>query len=224
MDIETAQFVLIAIAGVGAVVWLISLQFLLSTFRRDRERCRQSTDVLELSETPQHLIVVSVEVDGEPAELAVKAAAILAKGASHLAPVKILERTDQRIVFENVTSNVNQPSHFLRQGQLRLTPAGAGRTRIDSAIQLKTGNFLFWLSIAFQATGLVALVVGFTLLWLLAAPNPNPDVRVQVVQMVQAVHFLWPPFLFGALYRRGRNAVINGFDLLINNLPYHAKE
>jgi hypothetical protein len=39
--------------------------------------------------------------------------------------------------------------------------------------------------------------------------------------MVQAVHFLWPPFLFGALTRRARRAVATQFEALVNKLPYH---
>jgi hypothetical protein len=224
MDTETAQFVLIAIAAVGAVVWLIGLQFLLSTFRRDRERFPQTPEVAELGDVSPHLVAGSVEVDGEPADLSVKAAAVLAKGLAGWTPFKILERTDQRLSFENIASNVNQPGHFLREGQLRFSSAGRGRTRIDYAIGLKTGDVLFWLGIGFQGLGLAALVGGFLLLWFLVVPDPNPAVRVQVVQMVQAVHFLWPPFLVGALYRRGRNTIVSTLDLLISNLPYHAKE
>jgi hypothetical protein len=224
MDIDTAQFVLIAIAASGAVVWLIGLQFLLSTFRRDRERFRQTSDGVDLGQASPHLVAGSVEVDGEPAELSVKAASVLAKGLAGWTPFKIRERTDNRLTFENIASNVNQPGHFLREGQLRFSPAGHGRTRIDYAIGLKAGSGMFWLAMAFQGLGLAALVGGFLLLWFLVVPDPNPAVRVQVVQMVQAVHFLWPPFLVGALYRRGRSTVVNALDLLISNLPYHAKE
>ena len=224
METETAQFVLIAIAAVGAIVWLISLQFLLSTFRHDRERFKQTAEVVDLGETTPHMVAGTVEVDGQPAELSVKAAAVLAKGLAGWTPFKILERTDQRLIFENITSNVNQPGHFLREGQLRFFPAGSGRTRIDYAIGLKAGGGMLWLAMAFQGLGLAALVGGFLLLWFLVVPDPNPAVRIQVVQMVQAVHFLWPPFLVGALYRRGRTTVVNALDLLVSNLPYHGKE
>jgi len=39
--------------------------------------------------------------------------------------------------------------------------------------------------------------------------------------MLQVVHFLWPPFLFGGLYRRGRSAVREAFEVMIHNLPYY---
>jgi len=39
--------------------------------------------------------------------------------------------------------------------------------------------------------------------------------------MFQAVHFLWPPFLFGALYRRRHTAVQSTLELAVHNLPYY---
>src|SRR5262249_33300367 len=45
----------------------------------------------------------------------------------------------------------------------------------------------------------------------------------QTFQMAQAVHFLWPPFLFGALYRQGRRAAAQ-FEALAHNLPYYEVE
>jgi len=38
--------------------------------------------------------------------------------------------------------------------------------------------------------------------------------------MGQVIHFLWPPFLFGGLYRRVQTHVRNTFDSLVHNLPY----
>jgi hypothetical protein len=224
MDPETARLVVISIAAVGLVVWLSSLQFLLTTFRTDRQRRRQAAEVLEMTEAPPDCIFGSVDVDGLPAELAVKAAGLLAKGSPPLPPVKILERTDQRIVFEDIGAGMNQQGGYLRQGQLRFSPVGSGRTHIDYAIELKKSNVLVWLAILFQTLGLAALVGGFVMIYIFAVEHPNPDVRTQAIQMVQAVHFLWPPFLFAGIYRRGRTLVTKGFELFINNLPYHGKE
>ena len=44
----------------------------------------------------------------------------------------------------------------------------------------------------------------------------------QAVQMAQVVHFLWPPFLFGGLYRQRRRVAEEGFDRLLHNLPFLA--
>jgi hypothetical protein len=50
---------------------------------------------------------------------------------------------------------------------------------------------------------------------------PEPAVRWQTLQMLQVVHFLWPPFLFGALYRRGMKEVTAQFEAVAYNLPYY---
>jgi hypothetical protein len=49
--------------------------------------------------------------------------------------------------------------------------------------------------------------------------SPDPATRMQTLQMLQIVHFLWPPFLFGGLYRAGRGALRANLDTLLHNLP-----
>jgi hypothetical protein len=63
-------------------------------------------------------------------------------------------------------------------------------------------------------------VVGFWLMRTLVVPHPEMAVRGQVFQMFQVVHFLWPPFLFGGIYRYRRGSVQSAMDVLVNNLPY----
>jgi hypothetical protein len=50
-------------------------------------------------------------------------------------------------------------------------------------------------------------VVGFVV-WLFA------------LQMMQAIHFVWPPFLFAQLSRQPVKAIRSQFEALVNNLPY----
>jgi hypothetical protein len=69
--------------------------------------------------------------------------------------------------------------------------------------------------------GLIALAVGGWAVFTYVASSPEPAVRWQTVQMVHVVHFLWPPFLFGALYRRGMQGVAAQFEALAHNLPYY---
>jgi len=74
--------------------------------------------------------------------------------------------------------------------------------------------------VLFQVLGLIAIVVGYWAIATYVIPSPDPGVRWQAVQMVQAVHFLWPPFLFGARYRRSVREVTAQFQALANNLPF----
>jgi hypothetical protein len=53
-------------------------------------------------------------------------------------------------------------------------------------------------------------------LWLFAAPSLNPGVRWQVVQIVQIVHVLWPPFLvYFYLWKKQRAQAIDAASNLI---------
>ena len=58
-----------------------------------------------------------------------------------------------------------------------------------------------------QLLGLAAILIGFWLIGTYVVPNPNPAIRGQTFQMLQVVHFLWPPFLFGWLHRLRYTAV-----------------
>jgi hypothetical protein len=51
-------------------------------------------------------------------------------------------------------------------------------------------------------------------------PSPNPSVRGQAIQMVQAVHLLWPPFLCAALARHPGRMIQARVSAMIHNLPY----
>jgi hypothetical protein len=72
---------------------------------------------------------------------------------------------------------------------------------------------------AFQVAGLLALGIGYWAVDTFLIASPDPELRWQTLQMAQAVHFLWPSFPFGALYRQGRRAVAAQLTALAHNLP-----
>jgi hypothetical protein len=166
----------------------------------------------------------SAEVTGEAKTLVARAAMVLVQDSLHtLCPIQILEKTDDRLRFEQVRNGVGsqQAGWGFRQGELRFTPLGPGATHVAWAIELTNLRWLLWLGGLFQAAGLVALVAGCWVVYTYVASSPNPTVRWQTFQMLQVVHFLWPPFLFGTLYRRGERAVAARFEALVHNLPYY---
>ena len=165
---------------------------------------------------PEGLIVGHAEIPGTPADLSAKAAAILAKEQ-----LKIVERTETRVVFEGAGPGLmSAVGQYVRRGELRLTAIGGDRTGVDYAIAVPEGRTLLKVAALVQILGLVALAGGFYLMTTLVVPSPNPAVRAQSLQMMQVIHFLWPPFLFGGVYRMRRRAVQARFEILVNNLPY----
>ena len=207
MDPEVARIVLGSITAVGAVAWLVGLQFLLASPRRRRAGPQEvPAEGSLVGEGREGWLSGSAEVEGEASALASRAAAALAKGNLFtFGPVKILEKADDHIRFERVGEGVaNQPAgQWFRRGELRFTPLRAGRTLVEWAVEPADLRWLLWLGGLFQAAGLLALVIGCWAIGTYVASSPDPTVRWQTFQMVQAVHFLWPPFLCGALYRRG---------------------
>ena len=51
--------------------------------------------------------------------------------------------------------------------------------------------------------------------------NPNPAVRYQVFQTLQAGHFLWPPFLMSYVYGRSRRGLCQFLENVIEGLSRH---
>jgi hypothetical protein len=225
MDPDMARVVLAGITTLGAIVWLIGLQFLIASARTERTGHQPAPGEADLSGgEPAGWLGGSAEVEGDARLLASRATTMLAKGnLATFGVVKILQKTDDSVLFERAEEGMgNRPAgQWFRRGELHFLPLGSGRTRIEWAAEPARMGVLLGVGGVFQVLGLVALAVGCWALGTFVVPSPEPAVRWQTIQMVQAVHFLWPPFLFGALYRRARRAVAAQFDALVNNLPYH---
>jgi hypothetical protein len=224
MDTETARTVLYIITGIGFVIWLVGVQFVAVSFKAERQAARQAMSEFGLDEAPSgRLLVGRAEVEGQPAALAAKAASALADSwRGPLGPLKILERADDRIAFEGVGQNATgrAMSRFVGRGQMQFVRLGPDRTAINYAVEFSGGHGLLLCAKIFNLLGLLALLVGCWLMLTFVVPNPNPAIRGQTFQMLQAVHFLWPPFLFAGLYRSVRRAVRVGFEVFVHNLPY----
>jgi hypothetical protein len=221
MGEETAQTVLYAIAAVAFIVWLAGLLFVVASSRLPKAAPAERFELAGPSLA--NAVTGTAEIEGRPAELAAKAASILAKGnAGPVGPMKVLERADDRVVFEGLSLDPAAPSlgRFVRQGEIRFASAGMDRTRVDYRIDVTSGRGLLRAAAVVQLLGLIALVAGFWLIRTYIVPKANPGIRGQTFQMIQVVHFLWPPFLLAGLYRLRVRAVPRAFDALIHNLPY----
>lgn len=231
MDTESARIVLYGITGVAAVVWVASLRYVVRTWARDaRHSVNNAVEAGQAGQaagkpTPA-MIVGSAQVEGQPEELALKAASLLAQGSQPmLGPVRIVERGPQHVAFCGIAGDLQgrNPGRWLRAGVLRFTPASTDTTNIDYHVDISISSWLIWLAFVFQLLGLVAIVAGFTLISGLVLPSPNAGVRMQAVQMIQVINFLWEPFLFAGLYGRVRTVLHAALETLVCNLPYVVK-
>ena len=156
MDAHAAHLIVDTIAAVGLLVWLVSLRFLLLTARKPHVDEQFNSEPTESS-----LIHGMAEVDGEPEDLSLRAASILAKGSvSQLGPVRIISRADDAVVFEGDKDSMGL-ARYLKHGAIHFAHASHGKTRIEFALDVPQGNALLWGGAIFQALGLVALGVGY---------------------------------------------------------------
>lgn len=223
MSQQFAHVLLVAITAVGAVAWLAGLTTLLRASRADFARTDDGDsgrfDDDTFPRRPGSVVTGAAEVEGEPAVLSARAAAVLARmGSSGM--LKIVERTDHRLAFEG--TGLFPALGLGRQSQvvLEFRSPRRGRTRIDYRATISRGRVLIWLGGLFLTAGLVALVGGYWAMNRYVVPSPNLGIRGQVVQMVQVVHVLWPPFLLAYLHRRPRTMLRGQLDALVHNLPY----
>jgi hypothetical protein len=218
MSVTTAEIVLNVITALGCAVWIAALQFLIRIMHTRRAVPPDSEQ--DPAAPPRHWSVGTVAVEGDAETLMRKAISGLVKpgalGASLVGTVKITERTQDTIVFEQGGAE----DSWFRQGRLLFAPAGNNRTRIDYALELPSSAWLLLLAWTFQAVGLIALPLGYWLVYTYFVTSLNPQLRFQTFQMAQTIHFLWPPFLFAGLYRQRRNAVLGSIGTLLHNLPY----
>ena len=216
MSPGTRQQIIIGITVVGAVVWLWSLTFLVKSARL----AKPAPEIWENGSLPQNPLGGIAEVEGDPKTLAGRATALIAK--SGLGPVKIVEKTNNRLVFERADPGIaRQPAgQWFRRAEFRFTSLRQNRTQITWRVEAGNFQWLLWAGRLVRTVSLAALVVGCWAMITFVARSPEPAIRWQSLQMLQVVHFLWSPFLFGGLYRKGIRGIAAEFESLANNLPY----
>lgn len=227
MDSETARNVLFAIAAIGFVAWLAALQFVAACVRSENDATHKAMEEFGLDKPPSgRLLVGRAQVEGQPAALSARAAAALANPwKSQLGPLKIVSKSDDRIVFEGAGQDALGQAgwRIVGYGEMQFSSVGPDQTAVAYAVELRGGQRMLLLAKLFVVLGLATLLALGAFLLLFVVPHPNRAVRAQVIQMVQAVHFLWPPFLFAGLYRSARRTVRTAFEVLVHNLPYSAE-
>jgi hypothetical protein len=224
VDPNLSQLIVIGIAAVGTIAWLAGLSVMARATRERRARAEEAAARFDVEDaTAGGTIVGEAEVEGRPEQLSEKLAGLLAReGLGPLGPVKIVACDRNELVFEPGGASPGSPGYAqagVYRGRFRFTPTGS-RTRVEYAIEASSGRVLIGLGWLFIVLGLAALIVSCWAMFAYVIPSPNPGVRGQAVQMVQIVHFLWPPFLFAALSRQPARWISARVDALVNNLPY----
>lgn len=220
-----AQQLLSLVAVIAIVVWATGVRFLIRSRRlakMPRDDASAATFSSDVS-PPPNVVMGRIELEGTPEVLSVKLASrLVSTGDARLGALLITERTAQRVCFESAPSSPGgQYGRLVHRGQVLLTPARSpDKTNIYYAVEVSSGRGLLIAGTVSCILGLAAIVAGYWAMQTFIVSSPDPAVRWQVFQSLQIVHFLWPPFLFGGLYRWRRRIVQDSFKALIHNLPY----
>lgn len=209
MDPETAEFWLNAITACGFVFWIGSAFI---TWRVARAS-RTEDDI-----TPQH--EESTVLEGSPEELAGCAAHALALSTLFGPQLQsnVLERTQDVVVFE-VTPRWGK-SPLLERGVLGFGRRSEGQSEARWQLYFGRGGALLLLARLFVGLGFGVLVALHVVLRIYALPAPEPYTRMQVLQMVHCIHFVWPPVLFAGLLAGQRRWIRLGVGRLVRQLPH----
>ena len=139
----------------------------------------------------------TVDVAGKPAELTATALSqIAANQTGTLGTLRILEKADNQITIQGVPSEnpLESSSRHIQQGKLIFSNSMTGHTQVDYVVIVGNSiRVLLLVGALMQVLGLIAICTGFVLILTLVIPEPFPAIRWQTLQMMQVVHFLWPP-------------------------------
>ena len=215
--IANAETVLLITAGAGLIAWIAGLWFVVATARRGRTP--QET-MAPLGNVPNQ-ISDTADVEGDVTEIADRAAAVLAQGlpGTPWAQVRITDRTADRLRFDVLS--LGSTRKLVRDAQVQFAAGSSGKTRVTYNFAPTPGKGLMTGAWIFVAVGFVVLVAGFFLLRTYVVFSPDPAVREQALQMMQVVHFLWPPFLLAGMARYHSRLVANSMQTFLANLAHY---
>lgn len=222
MTVETARVIFFAIAGVMWLVWIVGTRFALRRLIPARGGEPYGPGKDEAADAITGEASVAGDAESISKKLAGQIATAGASGAAGGAGlVKITERTAERIVFEKGAGT--GAGLAFDEGLITLLPEG-DRVRVRYAVSMKRFSKTMR-----TVTCLVCFVYGGAivsvlpaLLWFKVVQSDDEAVRWQVLQTLQMVHGVWPPFLVGFLSGRLRTVTARFFDTLVSNLEHTA--
>lgn len=198
MDPETAAFWLETIAAGAAAAWFAGAWFV----HRTRGVCAEP-------------LGGEVEIPSGPDAIVQRTIAVLAEArAGSPFAGSVIEHAGRGEVRWRTNSGA-----LRHRGVVRATGI-AQQSRVVYGIEY-TGRLLTF-GTAFVAFGAVVIAVLFWMLRQYVLASPDAGVRAQVIQMVQAVHVLWPPFLFVGLARTLRRTLAKEVLRTLQHVPHAA--
>lgn len=222
MDIQTAQFVLGGLAALLLGVWIAALVFTWQVVTRaSSQGDLLPGDHIAHSPGERALSASASELPASAEVLAKKAARLLAQGKLG-GLMRVAEATGSLVRFEAGLESWLQP---VRRGEVHYRALGPDLTAAECSVVIRPpGVWMLWMAGLFLVLGLAAIGTAVVAVETYVVHDPDSMTRFQVFQVLQAIHLIWPPFLFCGLYRGQRSgqeaAARQLMDGLTHNLPY----
>jgi hypothetical protein len=218
MQGSPALVILISITAVASTIWLIACNYLANSPAMAAKRSRNTldaADTIDSLEPSATRVVGRKEIEGAAAENSRRFAAMLAKeGLWPGGLIQILNRSDHLVSFV-VPGNGRGPS-----GEVRFDPKGNNACMAEYVVDYPGIATVLKIGWIIQAIALLVLAVGFWALRTFVATSSNPAIWGQSFQMIQIVHFIWPPFLMGYLYRVRYRLIRDQIETILVNLAH----
>ncbi|MCO6047271.1 hypothetical protein NG895_25505 [Aeoliella sp. ICT_H6.2] len=209
MSIENAWVVFAAIMTVGGLVWLVALALTLRIGKPSRDQRDFEPDPSYADEFAIESGTARMAGDGRTAARRLVRAILQSNQKLYGAMYKIVERGDSRIAIEKVDPLVcNQlPGTYFSHAEFDLRVVSYQEVEVHYRLDLqRIARLMRRISLLLLALAVVVMLVIGVLIGLLVIPSEQPAIRWQVVQTVQIVHVLWPPFLPIGIYTFGRRS------------------
>lgn len=199
----------------GALIWTHALVRAIQMETQPNRQSRDSNPWAEISPDEPALSdeeeVGQRRIRGSQSHVSrMIARAILAQNVpGSFAPLfEVTERTDQRVVVKRSTTIAcNQPPGMqFSEVEFNLMPLSSDA--VDVEYRIRYGQLRRRLRrlamILILAVGLPVILIGGSLIWVFFVNSGSPVMRWQVLQSLQIVHVLWPPFAVLNRYKSGR--------------------
>ncbi len=206
MSSITASQLFALIMAVGCGVWLWSLIRAIRLGRAPTQSDRFRMELPAEFDTDTG----ELKLPGDPASLSETLVRAIRQSRTGMlgTQFKVTEHTADRVSLTRIGSLLrNQPAglHF-SEADFRFVPLGDRTVRVEYCIGYaglvrrlkKIALSIIW------GLGLPVILIVGAVIWFFVVRSENPVVRWQVLQTLQILHVLWPPFLVLWFYTLGR--------------------
>ena len=194
MDHASASFWLNTLGAGAAVIWLISAWFVARARRLGAEALQGEA-----------------EVASDPATVFTRLTRALVDARGSALQGSVIEAANPRELRWSSKGLWKHRGVAAAKGDAR-------RTQV--AWQVHCSRGMQHMALAIVVVGGVVIGTLFYALREFALPSEDAAVRTQVVQMVQAIHLLWPPFLFAGVSLKMRRSIGAEVRRAVQNAPF----